>query len=57
MKNAIFKDVPHSFLVRFEDFGYKYGVRGPRLIRFLEVPEIIRKVLQYVRESKLAIFQ
>ena len=30
------------------------GSEGPDLLDFLEVPEIIQKVLQYVRKSKLA---
>ena len=32
------------------------GSEGPDLVDLLEAPEIIQKVLQYVRESKLAIF-
>ena len=32
------------------------GSEGPDLVDFLEVPEIIQEVLQYVRESRLAIF-
>ena len=31
------------------------GFEGPDLVDFLEVPEIIQKVLQYVQESKLAL--
>ena len=30
---------------------------GPYLVDFLEVPETIQEVLQYVQESKLAILE
>ena len=33
------------------------GSDGPHLIDSFEVPEIIKKVLQYVREPKLAILE
>ena len=33
------------------------GCKKPDLVNILEVPEVIQKVLEYVRESKLAIIK
>ena len=55
MKKYYFQGCSHIVFVFLKYFGDKYGVRGSSFGRFLEVPEIIQKVLQYLRESKLAI--
>ena len=47
--NNIFEGYPIFFLYSLKYFGEKYGVYGSRFYRFFEVPKIIRKVLQQVR--------
>ena len=53
--------LPRTFLYTFYIFKsilvINTGSEGPYLIDFLEVPETIQKVLQYVQESKLAILE
>ena len=48
--DLFFKDVPIFFLYRLKNLCDKYGVRGSRFGHMcLVVPEIIRKVLQSIR--------
>ena len=56
-KIIFFKDVPIISLYFRSILVINTGSEGPDLDDYLEVPEIIQKVLQYVRKSELAILE
>ena len=57
MKNNMLKEVPIFSCIFWIIFVINTGSEDPYLVDVLEVPEIIQKVLEYVRESKLAILE
>ena len=57
MEDIMFKDVPITVLYFPRILVINTGSEGPDFVDFLEVPEIIQKVLQYVPESRLAILE
>ena len=56
MKN-IFQGCPIMFLYFWSIFGDTYGVRGSTFARFVGRFKNAKNLLQYVRESKLAILE
>ena len=52
---TIFEDVSKFILYYLKHFYIEKDVNRSRFGDFLEVPKMIKKVLEYVRESTLAI--
>ena len=55
-ENNIFKDVSISYYI-IEAFTSKKNCKGPDLMKTLEAPEIIQKVLESIRNHYLAIWE
>ena len=49
VKIICFKEAPNHFRVSLKYFNDKCGVEGPDLVTFSEVPDIIQKVLQSIK--------